>query len=186
MKKVTLIMISVILIALCSCSSIPKNNEKITVNGMIYDTENRPAVNYKIYLDGKYAAITDIGGRFTLNNIKCGQYDFTGNGIGYLNMKDSVEVFDKGQILYIRVPTVESKFQEAYTLINQHKYTQAELCIQEVLDTEACNSTALFFMSVIEYLEGDIESSKEYKEQLLKSGEDTDYVHKLEKIISDN
>ena len=186
MKKVFLIMLTAITIALCSCNSVPKNSGKITVNGMIYDTENRPAVNYKIYLDGKYAAITDIGGRFTLNNIKCGQYDFTGNGIGYLNMKDSVEVFDKGQILYIRVPTVESKFQEAYTLINQHKYKQAELCIQEVLDTEACNSTALFFMSVIEYLEGDIESSKEYKEQLLNIGENSNYVHELEKIISSN
>lgn len=186
MKKVTLIMISVILIALCSCSSIPKNNEKITVNGMIYDTENRPAVNYKIYLDGQYAAVTDIGGRFTLNNIKSGQYELTGNGIGYLNMKDSIEVFDKGQILYIRVPSIESKFQEAYTLINQHKYSQAGLCIQEVLDTDADNLTALFFMSVIEYLEGNIESSKEYKDKIMKFREDTDYVQKLEKIISGN
>lgn len=186
MKKVFGVIIAGMIITLFGCKSVPGNNGEITVNGMVYDTENSPAVDYRIYLNGNYAAVTDIGGRFTLNNIRYGQYDLTGNGTGYLNMSDSIAVFDKSQIIYIRVPSIESKFQEAYTLINQHKYSQAESCINEILDTEASNYTALFFMSVIKYLEGDIESSSGYKDTLKTLGEDIDYVEKLEKIISNN
>lgn len=186
MKKKFYLLITGMFIVFCSCSSVPRNSGRITVNGMVYDTENRPAVNYEIYLDDRYLAITDIGGRFTLNNIKCGSYEFTGRGTAYLNTKETIEIYDKSQILYIKVPAIETKFQEAYMLITQNNYSQAEVCIKDVLDTDKNNSTAIFFMSVIKYLKGDIESSKEFKNQLLSDVEVTDYVKKLEKVLNNN
>ena len=103
-------MFFVILITLIfsnSCKTVPRERELIDVQGMIYDTENRPVVNYRIFIDSKYVAITDIGGRFTLSNVKVGVYNFWGSGDGYLNIEDEIKIIDKTQIIYLRIPAVE-------------------------------------------------------------------------------
>lgn len=180
-KKISIYFLLIVLFV--SCSSVPKT-EKITVNGMVYDTENRPAVNYNITLNGKVVAITDIGGRFTLNNIKTGTYNFSGFGEGYLSITDTVDIFDKSQILYLKVPTIESKFKEAYDYINQSKYSKAKNSIKEVLESDENNSIALYFMSVIENFTGNTNESRKYLEKIINNGDENEYVKKMEDILN--
>ena len=150
-------MFFVILITLIfsnSCKTVPRERELIDVQGMIYDTENRPVVNYRIFIDSKYVAITDIGGRFTLSNVKVGVYKFWGSGDGYLNIEDEIKIIDKTQIIYLRIPAVESKFKEAYESLKNNQLDDARKCITDILKTDEMNNDALYFMSIIDtYLE---------------------------------
>ena len=136
------------------CNSVPGARDRIALNGMIYDTDNKPVVNYRIYIDGKGECTSDIGGRFVIKNILKGEHVFSGFAEGYLSVEEKIIVTDKSQILYIRVPSLESKFREAFEYIKKEEYVKAEKIIEEVLESDSENETALYFMSVIEKLKG--------------------------------
>lgn len=183
MKK-SILVISLTSLLLCSCSSVPSAHEKYLLNGMVYDSENRPAVNYKIYLDEKLAAISDIGGRFAVKNVKRGEHNLSGEGNGYLKINEKIQVYDKNQIVYIRVPAVETKFKEAFEYIKNGKYEKAEECINEVLECKGDNLEAVYFLCVINYLNGKTEESKKLLEEIKEKGGESNYVYELEKIVS--
>ena len=143
------------------CRSVPGEKEKINLNGMIYDTDNKPVVNYRIFIDGKGVCTSDIGGRFVIKNISKGEHVFSGFAEDYLSVEEKIVVYDKSQILYIRIPTIESKFQTAFEHVKKEEYAKAEKIIEEVLEGDGENETALYFMSVIEKLKERKERNEE-------------------------
>lgn len=150
MNKRMCLVFGVLLILFSGCRSVPGEKERINLNGMIYDSQNRPVVNYRIYIDGKGVCTSDIGGRFVIKNICKGEHVFSGYGEGYLNIEKTVAVYDKSQILYIRVPSIESRFKEAFEYIKKDEPERAEQLIRQVLESDAQNEDALYFISVIE------------------------------------
>ena len=168
------------------CKTVPQTKSLISLNGMIYDTDNRPVANYGILIDGIPECASDIGGRFEIKNIVKGEHIITGRGNGYLDIKEKVVIRDKAQIVYIRVPSVETKLKEAFSLIKQGMYEQAESCIQEILACDSDNHEALFFMCAIKYLEQDTEGYQSFLKKLKKQKEGRNYVTELEKIIAGN
>lgn len=182
MKK-SMLILSICLL-LFGCRSVPKAHEKITLNGMVYDTENRPAVNYNIYINDDFASISDIGGRFSIKALKHGTYKISGYGEGYLKIEEEIQVYDKNQIVYIRIPTIDSKFREAFTLLKENKIEKATKIINEIIESNPDNFEALFFLSVINYLDNKYECSVEYLKQLEAKGEKSFYVEELQKFIN--
>ena len=119
---------------------------------MVYDTQNRPVVNYRIVIDGKVVSASDIGGRFLIKGIEKGEHIFSGYGEGYLNIEKKIVVYDKAQILYIRVPSVEAKFKEAFELIKMRDLDKAEVIIYEIRESDADNDNILYFTNTIKKL----------------------------------
>ncbi len=152
MNKRVFLFLMLLLIFLCGCKSIPKESETIDVNGMIYDTGNRPVANYRIYIDGKGECTSDIGGRFVIYGIKKGEHVFSGFGEGYLAIEENITVYDKAQILYIRVPSVDSCFRQAFDFMKKGHLEKAEKLISSVLESDAENEDALYFMKTINEL----------------------------------
>ena len=148
------------------CNSVPSRHGRVELNGMVYDTENRPVANYAVVIDGWGQCTSDMGGRFVINGIKKGEHVFSGYGDGYLSVKEKITVYDKSQILYIRVPSVETKFKEAFELIRKKEYEEAEQVIQEVFEYGGECDDAYFFMSVIMKLEGNEEESERYLQEM--------------------
>lgn len=142
----------VLTLVFSACAGVPGEKEKLDLNGMVYDTDNRPVVNYRIFIDGKGECTSDIGGRFLIKGVQKGEHDFSGYGEGYLSIEEKIVVYDKSQILYIRVPSIESRFYEAFEFIKQKEYEKAEKAVQEVLETDEKNEDALYFLKTIEKL----------------------------------
>ena len=186
MNKKNLYLALAVCLILTGCASVPESREKINVNGMVYDTENRPAVNYEIYIDGRGMCVSDIGGRFVIEGVKKGSHVLTGKGEGYLDISEEVMIRDKEQILYIRVPSVESRFKKAFSFMNDGAFDMAEGCVSEVLECDRDNTDALFFMSVISYLKGESDKAGEYLNKIRKKGGGGRYETELEKIIDKN
>jgi tetratricopeptide (TPR) repeat protein len=60
--------------ALCSCASNPgMKKSSLGLRGMIYDGDNRPVKEVKVYVDDKLSAVSDIHGHFTLTGLKTGR-----------------------------------------------------------------------------------------------------------------
>lgn len=162
MNKKLLIVIITAAFFFSACNSVPSRHGRVDINGMVYDTENRPVANYAVVIDGWGKCASDMGGRFVINGIRKGEHVFSGYGDGYLSVKEKITIYDKAQILYIRVPSVEAKFKEAFELITKKEYEEAEEVINEVLEYGGESDDALFFMSVIMKLEGNDEESENY------------------------
>ena len=154
MNKKTKWAFAAVVLILTGCKSLPPRAEIIDVNGMIYDTSNRPVVNYSFYVDGKLSCTSDIGGRFVIKKIAKGEHDFYGKGAGYLDINDRIQISDKAQILYIRVPSVESKLKEAFELMKKGELGKAEGLVNEVLQSDSGNQDALYFIYALEKLKG--------------------------------
>lgn len=184
MKKEGKLFLCMFTLLFAACKSTPENRTEITVNGMIYDTNNSPVVNYFITIDETVECVSDIGGRFTLKNVSKGQHLLTGYGDGYLDMEQTVIITDKSQILYLRVPSIESRFEKAYEYIKEKEYFKAENCIKDILLSDENNTDALFFMGVIKQYQGFSEESFEYIRKIKEQGEGGYYVEEFEKIFS--
>ena len=152
--KVTELIISFMMLQIyfTGCAGVPGEKEKINLNGMVYDTQNRPVVNYRIYIDGKGECVSDIGGRFLLKGIRKGEHVFSGFGEGYLGIEEKIVVYDKSQILYIRIPSIDTNFERAFELIKKGDYDGSEKLVREVLECDGENEDALYFLETIEKL----------------------------------
>ena len=186
MKKTKTIFTVLLILILAACKTTPKSKAKVTLNGMIYDTQNKPVVNYTILIDGLYKCQSDISGRFILKDISKGEHIISGYGDRYLDIYEQTVIYDKAQILYIRVPSVETKLKEAYSYLEQEHLEKSEECIKEILASNEDNTDALFFMGVIKLRQGSKEESLVYLEKLKEKKEVSKYVQELEKIIAEN
>ena len=167
-KGIVLLTLTVILLAACK-SMQSSRAEIIALNGMIYDTSNRPVVNYTIFIDGKKECVTDIGGRFYIKKITRDVHDLYGEGEGYLNIRQKITVTDKSQVLYIRLPSVEDKLNQALDCLDRGELEEAERCVEEILESDENNRDALFFKAALCLLQGKEEGGdNRYEEELKK------------------
>lgn len=167
-----------LLVLLAGCRSIPGEGEKITLRGMVYDRSNRPVGNYTISVDGKPRGITDIGGRFTLEDVERGTRVLAGQGQGYCSFNDMVEVVDSRQVLYIRVPTTTQMLEKALVHGKEGKLEEALACVEDVLAAEEGNREALFCKAVLLHLAGRHQESLGILESL-DEGTGSDLVEQL-------
>lgn len=169
-----------LLVLLAGCRSIPGEGEKITLRGMVYDRSNRPVGNYTISVDGKPRGITDIGGRFTLEDVERGARVLAGQGQGYCSFNDMVEVVDSRQVLYIRVPTTVQMLEEALTHGRAGELEKSLACVEEVLAAAEGNREAVFCKAVLLHLAGRHQESLGILEAL-DEGTGEDLVEQLKK-----
>lgn len=148
--KVVAVLLAVLL---AGCRSVPGGGERITLRGMVYDRSNRPVGNYVISVDGKPRGITDIGGRFVLEDVERGTRVLAGQGQGYCSFSDVTEVVDSRQVLYIRVPTTTQMLEEALAYGKEGQLEEALACVEEALTAEESRE-ALFCKAVLLYLSG--------------------------------
>jgi tetratricopeptide (TPR) repeat protein len=72
--KTHILFLGFITAALLSCASNPGiKKTSLGLYGMIYDGDNRPVQEVKLYVNGKFSSISDIHGHFTLAGLKTGR-----------------------------------------------------------------------------------------------------------------
>jgi len=129
--------VAIILLALSSaapgCASRGFDGAKTgTLQGMIYDYENRPAGGYIVTIDADRQASTDINGRFMIPGIPFGTHTLSGEGPNHCPLVKAVDFADKTQIFYFRIPS------------NSYLYAQVDRQLAEGDYGEAMASLRLF------------------------------------------
>jgi tetratricopeptide (TPR) repeat protein len=122
------ILISILILIITSCASSPvKKDRSQALYGMIYDRDNKPVNDVRIYVDGKYRAASDIHGRFVIPNIKPHrEYHITTEKKQYEEIGMDIFHTDPASVLYIHLFSADQLIAEAEQAIPEKDWYRAE------------------------------------------------------------
>ena len=148
MKKLLVIAITFLAI---SCKTAEFGFETIDVNGMVYDFSNRPISNCEISLGRRYSSSTDINGRFSIPKVPVGTYTLTGYKKSYENYMDEVLIKDKGQIIYIRIPSQNQLLNLTDEALSANNLAAAGEMAERAYQIDRNNIETLFYCAAIQF-----------------------------------
>ena len=134
-----------------SCKTAEFGFKVIDVNGMVYDFTNRPVANCEISLGGKYKSSTDINGRFSLPKVPIGTYTITGYKKAFEIYSDEVIIKDKGQIIYIRIPSQNQLLNLADEALSANNLTGAEEMVERAYQIDQNSIEMLFYYATVKF-----------------------------------
>jgi tetratricopeptide (TPR) repeat protein len=152
---------------------------------MVYDFSNRPVSNYEVVLGRWYSGSTDINGRFTLSRVPLGNYKIKGAKKGYENYTGEVIVKDKGQIIYIRIPSQNQLLAMADEAFAANDFILAEEIAERAYQIDKNNIEMLFYYAAISFRQNNLEKAVSFLEDAVKLGSKDFYVQKLLTVIKE-
>jgi len=176
------------IVFMSACQTGKFNTKTVDVNGMIYDFTNRPVAYCLItmnehFTNNLFIGDTDINGRFTLSKIPFGTYTISGYKSGYEMYQETVTIMDRGQIIYIRIPSQNQLLNlvdEALTAMN---FEAAEEYIQRAYQIDKNNIEMLFYYATIKFRQNDYEEAIRYLTTAKELGSRDVYIDRFLSIL---
>ena len=181
MKKY--VMILLIAFMAVSCRTAEFGFKVIDVNGMVYDFTNRPVAHCEISLGGKYNSSTDINGRFSLPRIRAGTYTITGCKKTFENYSDEVIIKDKGQIIYIRMPSQSQLLNLADEALSANNLTGAEKLVERAYQIDENNIEMLFYYATVKFRQREYDRAINLLEGAKDLGSKDVYIDKFLTVL---
>jgi len=166
-----------------SCKTAEFGFKVINISGMVYDFSNRPVSNYEIVLGNWYSGSTDINGRFTLPKVPLGSYKIRGSKKGYEDYNGEVIIKDKGQIIYIRIPSQNQLLTMADEALAANNFMLAEEIAGRAYQIDKNNIEMLFYYAAILFRQNNLEGAASFLEDAVNLGSKDFYVQKFLTVI---
>jgi tetratricopeptide (TPR) repeat protein len=166
-----------------ACETVEFGFKVINISGMVYDFSNRPVSNYEIVLDRWYSGSTDINGRFTLLKIPLGNHEIRGSKKGYEDYTGEVIIKNKGQIIYIRVPSQNQLLSMADEALTANNFMLAEEIVERAYQIDKNNIEMLFYYAAILFRQNNLEGAASLLEDAVNLGSKDLYVQKFLSVI---
>jgi len=166
-----------------SCKTAEFGFKVININGMVYDFSNRPVPNYEISLGRKYKGSTDINGRFTLPKVPVGTYTISGCKNGYENYLDEVIVKDRGQIIYIRVPSQNQLLNMVDDALTANNFPDAEELAERAFQIDGNNIETLFYNATVSFRQQQFEKAVFFLKAATDLGSKDLYIDKFLSVL---
>ena len=177
--RVVLFVLILFSIAVISCKTAEFGNDTIDLNGMIYDFANRPVPNCEITMGRRYSGITDINGRFNLPKVPAGTYVITGYKKGYETYSEEITVKDRGQIIYIRIPSQIQLLNLADEALASSEFEEASEMAERAWQIDKKNAGALFYCAAAKFRLLEYDDAIAVLEKGLELGIDDPYINKF-------
>jgi tetratricopeptide (TPR) repeat protein len=162
-----------------SCKTAEFGFKTADINGMVYDFSNRPVFNYELVLGGKYFGSTDINGRFTLLKVPLGSYKISGSKTGFENYSGEVIIKEKGQIIYIRIPSQNQLLVLADEALAANNFTLAEEIAERAYQIDKNNIEMLFYYAAVSFRQNNFAKAALFLEDAVNLGSKDYYVQKF-------
>jgi len=172
-------------LVLASCKTTEFGYKVFDVNGMIYDFSNRPIPHCSVTLDKKYKVSTDINGRFMLSKIPAGDYNITGEKNGFETYSDNVIIKDKGQIIYIRMPSQNQLLELADEALVNNNFAVAEEIIERAYRIDQNNIEMLFYYATVTFRKREYSRAIAFLETARSLGSRDIYVEKFLSVLKE-
>lgn len=154
--------ILILLTFFCSCATTNfQSGTKSVLQGMVYDTENKPIAGYELILNDSKKTYTDINGRFSFLQIKPGLYSIKGKGANYVSIEQSYNYTDKTGILYISVPSLDRVYIQVDKNLEKNNIETAIKLLQSLPKEEIQSLTYKLYSNIISYKESTSLNEKE-------------------------
>jgi len=177
----------IIFIALSSlsCKTAEFGFKTADINGMVYDFSNRPVFNYEVALGERYFGSTDINGRFTLLKVPLGSHKISGLKNGFENYNGEVEIKERGQIIYIRVPSQNQLLALTDEALTANNLTLAEELAERAYQIDKNNIETLFYYAAVLFRQNNLKKAASFLEDAVNLGSKDHYVHKFLSAIKE-
>ena len=168
-----------------SCKTAEFGFKTVDINGMVYDFSNKPVPNYEIILDKRHLGSTDINGRFTLLKVPLGGYKISGSKNGFENYNDEVIIKNKGQIIYIRIPSQNQLLAMADEALAVNNFILAEEIVERAYQIDKNNIEMLFYYAAVSFRQDNLGKAGSFLEQAINLGSKDYYVQKFLTVIKE-
>jgi thioredoxin-like negative regulator of GroEL len=178
MKRVRPLLPVLPLLVLVSCRT-------IDVNGMIYDFSNRPVSYCAVSLGVLFKSSTDINGRFTLPKVPVGVYTITGEKKGFETYTDELAVRQRGQIVYIRIPSQSQLLEMVDDALTNNDLTAAGQLLQRAYQIDQHNIEMLFYYATVKFRQREYDAAIHYLETAQNLGSKDLYIDKFLALLKE-
>jgi tetratricopeptide (TPR) repeat protein len=152
----------------------------LDINGMVYDFSNKPVPYYTVNLGKRrYTSTTDINGRFVLTKVRAGEYQINGDKTGYETYEGSIVIHDRGQIVYIRVPSQGQLLTLTDEALGRNELNEAEMYIQRAYQAGPASTELLFYYAAIKFRQKRYNEAIQYLQQAKNNGSKDEYVERF-------
>ena len=166
-----------------SCKTAEFGFKVFDVNGMVYDFANRPVPHYELALGKTHKGITDINGRFTLQKAPVGNYILTGSKAGFESYHDEVAIKERGQIIYIRIPSQNQLLGMVDEALTANNFVLAEELAERALLIDENNIETLFYYAVVSFRQSNFETAISLLESAVDLGTKDIYTEKFLAVL---
>jgi len=182
-KRIITLFFSLTALISISCKTAEFGYKVIDISGMVYDFTNRPIAHCDISLRNKYKASTDINGRFTLLRVPAGKYMLAAYKRGYEKYQEEVNINDRGQIIYFRMPSQGQLLDLVDTAMAANDFTSAEEFVERAYRIDENNIEMLFYYATIKFRQNDYEKAIGFLEAARDLGSRDVYIDRFMKIL---
>ncbi|AEF84955.1 putative lipoprotein [Treponema primitia ZAS-2] len=129
----------------CTSEPTPKKTD-LSLYGMIYDRDNRPVNDARIYIDDTYRAISDIHGRFSIPKLKTGrEYQIRAAKANHEEVWLDVNYLDPQDVLYINMYSAEQLLSGAEQALKDRDWLKTEFFLTRAEEAH-CEYAALTYL----------------------------------------
>ena len=177
------LMIIIFIVLMGSCRTAEFGFKVVDISGMVYDFSNRPVAHFEVVLDRKfsrkYKGSTDINGRFTLFKVPVGIYTLIGSKKGYEHYFDELNIKQKGQIIYIRIPSQNQLLNMVDEALVANDFTLAEETAERAFRIDNNNIEMLFYCATVAFRQNQFDKAISFLEKAKALGSKDFYVEKF-------
>ena len=143
--------------ALVSCASNPGLiKTTLGLRGMIYDGDNRPVREVRLYVNGKLSAISDIHGHFVLASLKTGKnYHIRALKDNYEEEALDIYYTDPKNVLYLRMSHRDQLLSRAEQALREENWALSESLLTRAGDLDADHSPTQYLWAALEFRRGE-------------------------------
>ncbi|MBV5330346.1 MAG: carboxypeptidase regulatory-like domain-containing protein [Chlorobium sp.] len=153
-----------------ACATLKPQIQTITLNGMVYDLNNRPIAGYLVSLGGELTVTTDITGRFTIPNVPAGTYQITGSKKYYEPYAGDIIIEDSKTVVYLSIPSAQQLLDSADYALQSNKLGEAEGYLNRVERTCYSNIDFHFYKAVLQFRKHEYGAAQITLESILAIG----------------
>lgn len=175
MKKSIIVLVISFLFFSCSTTKV----EKTSFNGMIYDGDNEPVSGVKIQVDEKHQTVSDMYGRFYLDNLSLStNYTLTASKKDYETVILPFEFQNITQIVYITMYSSDQLLKEAEKVLSEDNIDKAKEFVKRSEDCSGGKTISSQYLSaVILYREGRVDEALDLLKSLINYGNKYPYIY---------
>jgi len=166
-----------------SCKTAEFGFKVIDLHGMVYDFSNRPVAHYEISLGKRYKTVTDINGRFTLPKVPAGNYTLTGFKKGFENYAEEIDIRDRRQIIYFRIPSQNQLLDLVDDALASNNITLAGELAERAYSIDENNIEMLFYYATVNFRQGEYHRAIDFLEATKNLGSRDLFVERLLTIV---
>jgi hypothetical protein len=167
---------AIIFLAIFSCKTSELGYPILTVNGMIYDFNNKAIPNCTVQIGEKHFAVSDINGRFYVPKIPSGNYSIIIIKEEHEVFHDKIIVEDNTQIVYIRIPSITQLLELADNALEKNQIQEAASFVDRAKSIGKRTTELLYYAAIVSFRQQDYSTAQELLIEAKQQGANDSYI----------